>query len=184
MYVIIPFELFDVLNIFFGKKQTNNMVSYCYFTSILYSTKHFSLSNVIFHIKLFPIRIKHMNDMMHIYFDNNTDHHRTCISNVSNIEKGILKAYSGVKDNVFIQENITNQFIKGALKLHIATSLKKTYSSFQNNHVDILLRVSGVWENEYSKIGLIYKFMLPSIQEQSIYTPQYYTHNNADMNHS
>lgn len=177
MYVIIPFESFNVLNVFFGKKQTNNMVSYCYFTSILYSTKYFSLSNVIFHIRLFPNRIKNMNDMMYIYFDHNTDNHKVYISQINQIEKEILKSYSGIKDNVFIQENITNQFMKGIIKLHIAHSLKDTYSSFQNNHVDILIRISGVWENEYSKIGLIYKFLLPSIQEQSTYVNYQYTNN-------
>lgn len=182
MYVIIPFDMFDILNVFFGKKQTNNMVSYCYFTSILYSTKHFSLSNVIFHIRLFPIRIKHVNDMMYIYSDNNTENHRMYISRVNNLEKEILKSYSGVKDNVFIQENITNQFMKGVLKLHVSNSLKESYTSFQNNYIDILLRISGVWENEYSKIGLIYKFMLPSIQEQTIQSHHRYGNNSVSVN--
>lgn len=169
MYVVIPFDKFNISSIFFGSKQANTMVSYCYFTNILYSTKYFSLSNIIFHIRLSCIRIKHVNDMMFVYFDPTSQIHKKYIDSISVIEKDILKSYSGVKDNVFIQENITSQIMKGSLKLHISNSLKYMYESFNNTNIDVLLRISGVWENEYSKIGLIYKFLLPTYQQTSIH---------------
>lgn len=166
MYIIIPFESFQPTNVFFGKRQANNMVSYCYFTNVMYSTPYYSMTNIMFQMTIHPQSIKISNEMMYISFDTNLMKHKETTSIISNLETQILKLYRGTKDNVYIQENITNQLMKGVLKLHLSSMLKSTYEHYNKNNLNVLLRISGIWENEYSKVGLIYKFILPNKQEQ------------------
>ena len=178
MYIIIPFESFQPNNVFFGKRQTNNMVSYCYFTNVMYSTPNYSMTNIMFRINIQPQSIKITNEMMYISFDTNYTKHKDLTSHISSLETQILKLYRGTKDNVYNQENITNQLMKGVLKLHLSAVLKSTYENYNENNLNVLLRISGIWENEYSKVGLIYKFILPNKQNQEsndhhTYIPEY-----------
>lgn len=165
MYIILQTKSFNIYNILFGKKQNNTIVSYCYFTNIMYSTPKLTLSNVLFEIELVNVKYTIIdNNTTLVLFDVNQPRNKDTITTINQIETSILKNYSENHNKKYIQNNITNQLLKGVIKLHSGTN--KIHDKFSTK---LILRISGIWENSQDKVGIIYKFIFPRINNLSTY---------------
>ena len=68
---------------------------------------------------------------------------------IKKLEKIILEYYNQTNKFKF-QYSLQQQLNRGYIKLQIPKKLKT---------IDVILRISGIWENKSKEIGLIYKFM-------------------------
>jgi len=148
MYVTVDIDSLDVYNIYFGDKQKNNIIENCYFSNIYYSTQFYTLNNIVLHFK---IELNTTNENTGLaYLNTKSPENKKIFQEILTLEKMILEYYNQSKNECSLQYNLLQQLERGYIKLQVPKKLKV---------MDILLRISGVWENKTKDIGLIYKFL-------------------------
>lgn len=148
MYVTLNIDSFDIYNIYFGDKQKNNIIENCYFSNIYYSTQFYTLNNIVLHFKI-DLNTANENTGL-AYLNTKSTENEKVFEQIGKLEKLILNYYNQTKKEFTYQYSILQQLERGYIKLQVPKKLKT---------MDILLRISGVWENKKHEIGLIYKFL-------------------------
>ena len=148
MYVTVNIDSFDIYNIYFGDKQKNNIIDNCYFSNIYYSTHFYTLNNIVLSFK---IELNTNNEHTGLaYFNTKSFENKKVFETIEKLEKIVLEYYNQTKQECSFQYSLTQQLERGYIKLQVPKKLKT---------MDILLRISGIWENKNKEIGLIYKFL-------------------------
>ena len=128
---------FDIKNIFIMPPIKNTLISHGLFHKLLYSNNLFTSNGL--YIKIDYNDTKYLNGRLHYNIDTNV----STIDTIESIEKYILGKINN--NNKKIYQKINDQFRSGNIKLN-------------NNVSSVLLKISGLWENENS-IGISYKIL-------------------------
>ena len=118
MLIILDAKLFDHRHVYFGDKQKNNIVEYCYFTPIYYSTDSFTTNNLLFDFPVDVTFVENQNNIMYIKynFDIHSEYNKTIISLLSSIEHKLLNKYN-LFDNKNINYILSNHLRNGNIKV-------------------------------------------------------------------
>lgn len=164
MLIILDPKIFDQRHVYFGDKQKNNIVEYCYFTSLYYSDDICSTNNLLFD---FPIDVmfveKQNNNYLKYSFDVHSEYNKKIIYQLSSIEHKLLNKYN-LFDNKNIKYILSNHLRNGNLKVSAPYKDDKKEKNknivIEKTKYQLYIRISGVWENSKNEIGLIYKFIV------------------------
>ena len=144
----------------FSEKVKNNILSNGYFYRIYYSDEFFTSNGlyILFNLKDTQID-KYFNKMKCTF---NRGKNSNIISAIKELEVTILKALPTVSNRMFvcrIEEQLNNNFIK--------IFSNGGYKGNPTGDVNILLKVSGIWEND-GEYGLTFRFFFnhPSEKRQ------------------
>jgi hypothetical protein len=123
----------------------NNIISDGHFFRIIYSTHDITLNGIYLLIELKNITCeKHYNKYKYSF---NVNTHHDIINKIQNIEESLLTKIKFNKKPCF---KIYEQFVNGNIKLFT--------ESPSNKNMRVVLKMSGIWENEHN-YGLTYKFI-------------------------
>jgi hypothetical protein len=174
MLIILDAKLFDQLHVYFGDKQKNNIVEYCYFTSLYYSTDICTTNNLLFDFPVDVTFVEKQSNMTSIKynFDIHSEYNKTIVFLLSSIEHKLLNKYN-LFDNKNINYILSNHLRNGIIKVCINHKDKDNSHIHKNKNMNesknkiigrnenqLYIRISGVWENSKNEIGLIYKFIM------------------------
>lgn len=123
----------------------NNIISDGNFFRIIYSTQDVTLNGIYLLIELKNVMCeKHYNKYKYSF---NVNAHNDVIDNIKKIEESLLNKIKFNKNPCF---KIHEQFTNGNIKLFT--------ESPSNKNMRVVLKMSGIWENE-TNYGLTYKFI-------------------------
>ena len=171
MFIILDAKLFDQRHVYFGDKQKNNIIEYCYFTSLYYSTDICTTNNLLFDFPVDVMFVEKQSNMNYIKynFDIQSEYNKTIVYLLSSIEHKLLNKYN-LFDNKNINYILSNHLRNGNVKVCVSHKDKdinmnnidnyKNTTPFHKNETQLYIRISGVWENSKNEIGLIYKFIM------------------------
>ena len=138
-------EDFNSNCIFFNEPIQNTIINESRFIRILYSTPNiiFNGINILLPINVDSVDKQYNKNIIYYNIEKNIE----TINFIKNIEKTILKKYCSHKTPA---HNLSSQVDTGVLKLFSDSYDKK-------KGIDIILKVSGLWEDA-SSYGITYKF--------------------------
>lgn len=148
--IAINLNNFDVYNIIFGEKIKNNIIENSDFYNIHYSTELFTLNNLTLYFDLENTIVENYFNKYKCMFNYNTTNNVSLYKLVE-IEENILKKFPTSKKKVF---KLKNQIEKNNFKIFS----KKQLTNNKYNTLKLILKISGIWENE-NECGIIYKFI-------------------------
>ena len=123
----------------------NNIIPDGNFFRIIYSTHDVTLNGIYLEIELKNVTCeKHYNKYKYSF---NVNTHNDLINKIKNIEESLLNKITFNKKSCF---KIYEQFLNGNLKLFAESQSHK--------NMRVVLKISGIWENE-DNYGLTYKFI-------------------------
>lgn len=123
----------------------NNIISDGNFFRIIYSTQDVTLNGIYLLIELKNVMCeKHYNKYKYSF---NVNAHNDVIDNIKKIEESLLNKIKFNKNPCY---KIYEQFTNGNIKLFT--------ESPSNKNMRVVLKMSGIWENE-TNYGLTYKFI-------------------------
>jgi hypothetical protein len=146
MYIVLELDDLNTNNIFYQEKVKNTVMDNSNFLRIIYSNELFILNGIFvrFNIKLQTVE-KSFNKYKCVF---DIKSHNDIINKISTIEKKILERH--ISSNKIPVYRISEQLNNGFLKIfNEADCLEKN---------DFILKVYGIWENEF-EYGLTYKFI-------------------------
>ena len=136
-------------SIIFSDRVKNNILSNAYFYRLYYCDDHFTTNGLYIHFTLKNVKIeKYFNKIKCIF---NKDKNTTIVNFLKNIEMYILQCLPNYMNKHLIyqiDEQLTQNFIKIFSNTECSTILK---------NIDILLKISGIWENS-GEYGLTFRF--------------------------
>ena len=138
-------EDFNSNCIFFNEPIQNTIINESRFIRILYSTPNiiFNGINILLPINVDSVDKQYNKNIIYYNIEKNIE----TINFIKNIEQTILKKYGSHKTPA---HNLSSQVDTGVLKLFSDSYDKK-------KGIDIILKVSGLWEDA-SSYGITYKF--------------------------
>lgn len=164
MYITLHTEQFDPKNIYIGDKKNNNIISSCFFSHIYYSTDVVTLNNIVFSMNIYNIKtVQQTNNIFYINFNSYQPENYNTLLKLIQIQESILRYYPGSCGDKMTDSFISNIIKKGCIRLIAREDEHVELESIKTKRLPILLRISGIWENLNNDIGLIYKFILPSV---------------------
>ena len=131
--------------IFFNEPIQHTIITESRFIRILYATPNIIFNGINI---LLPINVENVDKQYNkniIYY--NIEKNSETINTIKNIEQTILEKYGS---NKIPAHNLSSQVDSGVLKLFSDSYDKK-------KNIDIILKVSGLWEDA-SSYGITYKF--------------------------
>ncbi len=135
----------ELNNIFFQTPIKNTVIDNSLFIRIIYSTQNLVLNGIFM---IIPLNICFIEKIYNKYKCNyNIGDNQSIITDIIKLEQSILQKLN-IKNKI-MRFKISDQLKQGNIKLFSSEPLKKDS--------DIVLKVSGVWENEM-EYGLTYKF--------------------------
>lgn len=147
MILITTLEQYNNDCIFFSEPTKNNIINESKFIKIYYSNELFTLNGIYMTLQINNILCEKYYNKYKCSF--NYENNVTLIQTLKNIEEDILKKYSCNKPPEFkLFEQLQNKYIKIFDEIPI-----------NKNNIKIILKISGLWETDYS-YGLTYKFFL------------------------
>jgi hypothetical protein len=146
MNVVNTIENFNINNVYYSDSQENTVIENSIFIKLLYSTNHISLNGIFLlcNFNNFTIE-KHYNKVSILW---NQNHNSKLETELINIEKKVLDKYKTNKNPSYI---ISNFVKRKCIKIFSDNTEKDHFNS-------ILLRISGIWEND-REYGLAFKFL-------------------------
>tara|TARA_B100001059_G_scaffold120673_1_gene120804 strand:+ start:2309 stop:2770 length:462 start_codon:yes stop_codon:yes gene_type:complete len=135
----------ELNNIFFQTPIKNTVIDNSLFIRIIYSTQNLVLNGIFM---IIPLNICFVEKIYNKYkCSYNIGDNHNIISEIIKLEQSILQKLN--IRNKIMRFKISDQLKQGNIKLFSSEPLKKD--------TDIVLKVSGVWENDM-EYGLTYKF--------------------------
>ena len=156
MTCALTFSQFNKHYLLFNNRIKNNVVENSNFIGLHYSPNFMTLNNLSF---LFHIE----NNTIETYFNKykcdfkTTVHNQTTIQEICLIEKKILKKYRPFTSSspcFKLQDQLSLHN-----RLKISHYNNKNITCGPNKKTQILLKISGLWENK-DEYGIIYKFYM------------------------
>lgn len=142
---------FNIYNVYFGEKVPNTIVENSSFYNIIYSTNKITLSNLHILILLKSINLTNYYNKYKVFFIPSINF--KIINKMKKIEQEILlkfKKFRTKKTPVF---NLYNQILTKQIKVN-----SKELISQKKDTIQLLLKISGIWENN-TNYGIIYSFI-------------------------
>ncbi len=147
---------FNIYNVFFGKKVPNTIVENSSFYNIIYSTDTIILSNIHILIPLKSINIISYYNKYKVFFSPSVNF--KIMNKIKNIEEEIILKFKKFRTNKEPLYNLYNQIMTKQIKVNSKENLVE-----EKNTIRLLLKISGIWENE-TNYGIIYSFIYyPSV---------------------
>ena len=135
----------ELNNIFFQTPIKNTVIDNSLFIRIIYSTQNLVLNGIFM---IIPLNICFVDKIYNKYkCSYNIGDNQKIITDIIKLEQSILQKLN--IGNKIMRFKISDQLKQGNIKLFSNEPLKKDS--------DIVLKVSGVWENDM-EYGLTYKF--------------------------
>ncbi len=135
----------ELNNIFFQTPIKNTVIDNSLFIRIIYSTQNLVLNGIFM---IIPLNICFVDKIYNKYkCSYNIGDNQKIITDIIKLEQSILQKLN--IGNKIMRFKISDQLKQGNIKLFSSEPLKKD--------TDIVLKVSGVWENDM-EYGLTYKF--------------------------
>lgn len=130
-----------------------NLIMNGNFTKINYTHPHFTMNGLFFLVPLTFSFVEHSSENTNfVHFDPGMSANKEIIENVIKIEHDILSHYAAFfSSKKTVSHSMHKQFLKGKLKINGETVYQKT-ASF------IVLKISGIWENE-CEFGITFRWM-------------------------
>jgi len=153
MNLVLPYNNIHIKNFYYGKKMNNTIMTNSFFHNIYYSDENIQLNNVIIKVGLERCNIKEYFNKYTCIFDLHIN--RELISNLERIEKGILDNFTSnnhIYNSLQNEYKLTEHFKKGDIKF--TSNLERIHN--ENNTVNVMIKISGIWYNNNSK-GIIFK---------------------------
>ena len=149
MFASLPLLIFDDRNIILSDKTKNNVLQKGDFYRIYYSDSLLSLNGIYLHFNITDVSIEPYFNKVKCNFKRKNN--KQIIENLNNIEKKILLSLDTQKNPVYrIEEQLAQNF----LKIYTETQIQKV---FKKKNIEILLKISGIWTNEY-EYGITFRF--------------------------
>jgi hypothetical protein len=146
MYIVLDIEDFNINHVFYQEKVKNTVMDNSDFLRITYSNELFVLNGIFIRFNLNLQRVEKSFNKYKCVFDVKLQ--PDIVANISAIEKKMLDHY--VLLNKIPVHRIYEQLNNGFLKIFNETEcLEKN---------EFILKIYGIWENEY-EYGLTYKFI-------------------------
>ena len=164
MLIVIELKSFNNKHVYFGDKQINNMSEYCSFTSLYYSTELFTTNNILFEFPLLLSKIDINCNILNCYFDLSVESNKRLIQYITSVEHKLLTKYN-LFNNKTPKCVLSNQMKKGFIKVILPYQKMDNYIYLRN--IQILIRMSGIWENENNETGIIFKFLLKEVEDET-----------------
>lgn len=142
---------FNIYNVYFGEKVPNTIVENSSFYNIIYSTNKITLSNLHILILLKSINLTNYYNKYKVFFIPSINF--KIMNKMKKIEQEILlkfKKFRTKKTPVF---NLYNQILTKQIKVN-----SKEPISQKKDTIQLLLKISGIWENN-TNYGIIYSFI-------------------------
>ena len=152
MNIAYNLERINIQNLFFMDSK-KNIVMDGKFTKIIYSDDLISTNGISIIIPFHNIVNDKTSNRNILKFQTNDAVNIQIINKLVKIEQDIIEYYK-----LFSQSNKTPILI---LRDHIKNGIMKIYkdsSSENNTNVKYMIKISGMWEDQY-RIGLTYKFI-------------------------
>lgn len=140
-------------NIFILDPMNNNVISNGIFYRILYSSNYFVMNGLYIEIPLIQYNILNYYNKYLCEFNTYNSTNINIIEQITNIENNILDK---LPTNKYRVKRIVEQLNSGKFKI---MEMNNNSVLKQTNNQRIILKISGIWENE-STYGITYKFML------------------------
>ena len=148
MNIIQNINQYNPDNLHFCEPIKNTILNKGTFIRILYSTFYFSLNGIYLHILLDKLSVeKYYNKCKGCF---NVSNHYVMINKIKTIEEHILNKYK--LHSKIPQYKIYDQLCSGFIFC----------DKLEQNNSNIILKISGIWEND-KYYGLTYKFYKLSI---------------------
>jgi hypothetical protein len=120
------------------------------FTKINYTHPHFTMNGLFFAIPFSTTFVENASENTHfIHFDTSLSSNRSIIDSIVKLEHEILQNYAVlmIPNTKIMSRYMNKQLSKGKLKINGDTKNNK-----------IVLKISGVWENE-SEYGITFRWV-------------------------
>ena len=151
MNIVTTIDNYDNTSIFFSEPIKNTVISDSDFVRIIYSNDELMLNGVYLYVAL-------TNITMDVYYNKFKccfckKQNARIINQLELIEKQILAKYK-YSTNKKPEYSINNQIMNGYIK--VFTNMPNKYKT--ENSIQLILKISGLWENEDS-YGVTFKFI-------------------------
>jgi len=148
----IPLENYDS-NYLYCLESKPNLIMNGNFTKINYTHPHFTMNGLFFPIPISTSSHENSTENSNfIRFDPGSSYNKAIINSVIKIEQDVLSYYAAFFScNKICTLSMTKQFLKGKLKMN-------GLSNHPKSGIVIVLKISGVWENEY-EYGITFRWI-------------------------
>ena len=150
MLIALAPEQYKPNTIMFSEKIKNNILNNGYFYRIYYSDEYFTSNGLFIYFNLKNVKIEKYFNKIKCIFDKKAN--TKIISFIKNLEISILKSLPIIANKIFvhrIEEQLNNNFIK--------IFSNSEWSHETKSNINILLKISGVWENN-GEYGITFRF--------------------------
>lgn len=131
-----------------------NLIMNGNFTKMNYTHPHFTMNGLFILVPISSLFMEHSSEnTSFVRFDPNSLSNKSVIDRVINIEHDILSYYASFYSCAKTPSlSMTKQFSKGKIKINGGES------SSSKPAISIILKISGVWENEF-EYGITFRWM-------------------------
>jgi len=140
MNLVINLDQYDSKNVYFSESIKNTILNNSNFIKAYYSTQKFVLNGIYLYVPLLIYQ-----NQMNMYFFNPI------------LENNLIEKIREIENSILERVGIINKECEHCLYEKILTGRIKVNTKFYENEFNgIMIKISGVWENEYS-YGLNFK---------------------------
>jgi hypothetical protein len=139
--IAVPINNFNINNVLFRDHTTNKIIPDSTFCKLMYSSEDCHISGIPLAIQLFEF-----NTNTKYKYVIHKEKSKTTMEQIQCAEESILKLYNKNTHNKIPNYKLTNQLLRGVIKLN-------TDSSTSNHFV---IKIIGIWESN-KEYGLTYR---------------------------
>ena len=147
----LPLTLYDS-NYLYCLDSKPNLIMNGNFTKINYTHPHFTMNGLFFFVPITPTFVEQSSENTNfVHFDGGSLSNKSTLECVVRIEHELLSKYAGLNNSSkTVSYSMTKQFMKGKLKIN--------GDSVHSHTNSIVLKISGVWENEI-EYGITFRWI-------------------------
>ena len=151
MLLLINKEQYDSNSIYFGEKNTNNIIDNSFFYNITYTTSLFTIQQLHINFELKNLSLEPYYNKYKLTLIN-IDINKETLKKLIYFECSILKSFKSNKiHNLKLKDQIYNNTLKCVSNIDINRKIYEKHN--------FVIKISGIWENS-AEIGLIYKLII------------------------
>lgn len=148
---IIPNKI-DYKNIYYSQPVKNNIIDYGSFIHIGYSDAIVNLNGIYSSVKMKITTCKKYFNKINVTF--NYEDNANAINEILNLEKYILTKIDKKSYNPVFK--LQEQLLSGDIRVYNRYTFEE--GSFEKDEIEIMIKISGIWINDYS-YGLTFKYL-------------------------
>lgn len=157
MTCVLSLQQFKVNNLLYNNRIKNNVVENSNFIGLHYSNPYMTLNNVPLHFTLENINVDMYYNKYKCEFKPSTSSNINTIKQLCYIERMLLDKYKPYTKSKPCLKLFNILTVACRIKLNFFEGKKIRCGSIKKG--DIVLKISGLWENK-DEYGIIYKFFM------------------------